>query len=436
MFSEQYNSKLVSVKEAAQVIKSGDKILSNPISGMPMELIRQIGARAGELDHVELHSLFILEPFNFLVDPEAASHIKYTSHFMGPVERKLYPNKLFHVDSCNFSDLSYRMIEQVKPNVFVLQGTPMDEDGYFNLGPMGSPYSRQALDKDMTVILQVNKKVTKINKHETPSKESIHLAHIDEVDYICEFDEAMVGIPSSVPTELENKIADQIIPHIPDGATLQVGFGGLSNAVSLGMIGKVTGLAVHTEMITESMIELRKQGVITETITGAFALGTQALYEFTEEDDNVVFRPLAEVNKPSNISAIDKFVSINACLMVDLTGQVASEGIGHRQVSSVGGASDFVRGASHSKGGKSFVCVSSSNVNKEGKRTSNIIFALPPATPVTCPRQDIMNVVTEYGIADIHNQPISERAKRLIAVAHPDFREELTKQAEEAGYLR
>lgn len=222
---------------------------------------------------------------------------------------------------------------------------------------------------------------------------------------------------------------------IEDNSTLQIGFGGLSNAVSYGLIGKVIGCSVHTEMITESMMELSDKGVVTGRVVGGFSFGSQKLYEWTGANEFVECHPLSYVNNYSIIRDIKKFYSINATLMADLTGQITSEAVGTRQVSSVGGAGDFVRGASHSNGGKSFVCVSSSYQDKEGKRHSNIVFSLPPATPVTIPRQDIMYIVTEYGVADIFNLPIEERVKRMIAIAHPDFREELTEQAKKVGYI-
>lgn len=351
---------------------------------------------------------------------------------MGPYERKLYKNGLFNVDSVNFSDLSNVLVNQVKGDWFVLQVTEMDEDGFFNMGPMSGTFARDILDTDIKVIVQVNKQLTPVNTFEPKEKGAVHLVHIDEVDYIVEHSEQANQIPSSVPTELENSIADHIVPLIKDNSTLQIGFGGLSNAVSLGLVGKVTGLAVHTEMITESMIELVQKGVITNGINGAFALGTQSLYDFTATHPDVKIGKLSEINYSHNISQIPNFVSINACLMVDLTGQVASEAVGHRQVSSVGVACDFVKGATHSEGGQSFICVTATNKNKEGKLSSNIVFTMPPATQVSVPRQDVMNIVTEFGIANIYNQPISERAKRLIAIGHPDFREELTRQAIES----
>ncbi|MDO4813505.1 MAG: acetyl-CoA hydrolase/transferase C-terminal domain-containing protein [Gemella sp.] len=437
MFRKEYERKLLStVEEGAKLFKSGDVIASNLISGMPVELLRKLSDRHQELENVKVYSVFALEPFGFITDPEISKKISYTTLFCGPLERKLYGNKLFNVNSVNFSDLASVFVNQIKADWFVLQVTEMDENGFFNLGPMSGTYAREVLDTDIKVIVQVNRYLSPVNTTEVKEKGAVHLVHIDEVDYIVEHDEKIKEIPSTQPTEVEGEIAKHIVPLIKEGSTLQVGFGGLSNAVSLGLIGNVTGLAVHTEMITESMVDLVNEGVITNGVYGAFAIGTQKLYDFTATHPDVKIGKLSEINYPHNISQIDNFVSINACLMVDLTGQVASECIGTRQVSSVGGAGDFVRGATHSKGGQSFVCVTSTNKGKDGKLTSNIVMAMPPSTPVSVPRQDVMNIVTEYGIANIHNQPISERVRRLIAIAHPDFREELTRQAEEAGYLR
>lgn len=437
MFRSEYQKKLLScVEEGAKLFKSGDIIVSNLISGMPVELLRKLSDRYQELENVKVYSLFALEPFGFISDPKIAQKIFYTTLFCGPLERKLYENKLFNVNSVNFSDLSSIFVNQIKGDWFVLQVTEMDDEGFFNMGPMAGAFAREVLDTDIKVIVQVNKNLTPVNTSEVKKKGAVHAVHIDEVDHIVEFDEKVLQIPSAVPSEVEQQIASYVVPLIKNGSTLQVGIGGLANAVSLGLIGKVTDLAVHTEMITESMIDLVNKDVITRGIHGAFALGSQKLYDFVATHPSVSIDKLSEINYSHNISQIDDFVSINACLMVDLTGQVASECIGTRQVASVGGAADFVRGATHSKGGQSFVCLTSTNISKDGKLNSNIVMTMPPATPITVPRQDVMNVVTEYGIANIHNQPISERAKRLISVAHPDFREELTRQAEEAGYFR
>lgn len=434
---EKYDSKLVDMSTAAKKFQSHDVIFSNPITGMPNEIIRNLTYRYEELEDIQLHSLFALEPFDFMTKPEVSQKIQFTSMFMGPLERKLYPGGLFRINSINFSDMATHIVTDVKPDWFIAQVSEIDEDGYFNTGPFGVCLGREIINASQKVMVQVNKEVVPVNKKADKHVGANHLIHIDEVDIIVEHDEKLAGIPKGgEPTLEEKQIAEHIIPHIKDGSTLQIGFGGLSNAVSLGLVGNVKDLGVYTEMITESMIELTKQKVITKPIIGGFALGSQSLYEFTSQNDLVELKPLTVVNKPSNISSFENFVSINATLMVDLTGQVASEGIGARQVSSVGGAADFVKGATHSKGGQSFICLTSTQTNPKTKEvTSNIRFNLPPATPVTVARADVMNIVTEYGIANIFNLSIAERAEKLIEIAHPDFRDELRQQAIDAKYI-
>lgn len=434
-YQQQYEDKLTTLEEAAKHIKSGHKIVSNPITGFPSELVDAILDRHTELEDVRLVSLFALKPYRFLTDPEVASKIHYETMFMGPLERKFYQHGLFDVNSVNFSYMARHVVERVQPDVFVAQVTEMDDEGYFNLGNLGVAIGRESFDAADFRMVQVNKNLIPVNRNEEKSTSAEHVVHISEVDVVVEADAPLLTIPSSSPTEIEEKLASYVVPYIKDNSILQIGFGGLANAVSYGLIGKVTGLGVHTEMITESMMDLAKEGVITQEILGGFSLGSEDLYKFTGENELVRLQKLTEVNDSSIIGQHNNFVSINATLSVDLTGQIASEGIGTRQVSSTGGAGDFVRGATKSKGGQSFVCVTSSYTDKDGNLHSNVVPFLPPATPVTVPRQDIMYIVTEYGVADIFNLPIAERARRIIEVAHPDFREELTQKAKEAGYF-
>lgn len=432
-----YAEKLLSAEAAMKLVESGDVILANPVAAMPNELLRHLAKRYQEIENVTVHGTFVTEPFTFMVQPEVAQNIRLTSMFMGPLERKLYNNRLFNINSINFSDIGDHIKETIKPDWFLLQTTEMDEAGFFNVGPMGVAMMRDAMEVSKKVVIQVNREVLPINQAHDKFIGANHVVHISEVDYIVHHDERLTEIPAVEPTTVERRIAEYIVPKISDGATLQVGFGGLANAVSLGLSGKVNDLAVHTEMVPEAMVDLINEKVITRNVYGGFAMGSQRLYEFVSQQDEISFGLLSQINKPKTISEIDDFVSINACLMVDLTGQITSEGVGTRQVSAIGGAGDFVRGATHSLRGQSFLCVTATNeAPKTGKISSNIVFSLPAATPVTIPRHDVMYVVTEYGIADLFNQPLQERAKRLIAIAHPDFREELTAQAVEAGILR
>ena len=221
---------------------------------------------------------------------------------------------------------------------------------------------------------------------------------------------------------------------IPDGATLQLGLGGLSNAIGYGLKDR-RNLSIHTEMYSDSMMYLAKLGAISGKQVAGFAQGSQALYDYISEG-HVEFMPLSIVNDPVEIGKNDNMISINACIMADLTGQVCSESIGFRQYSGTGGQLDFVRGAAMSKGGKSFLCLSSTRTDKQGKRHSKITVDFPKGAVVTTPRSDVMYIVTEYGIADLYLRSIEDRVHAMISIAHPDFRKELHEQAVQNGLIR
>lgn len=428
-FKDDYQTKLKSLSEAASQIQSNERIMSNPVAAMPISLITAITKRYKEYENVTLYSAFVIHPFDFFTNPEVAEKIRYHSFFMGPLERQLVSYGTFSVDPVNFSNLKLLIEQRIKPTTFVTTVSEMDEDGYFNYGPMGVTIGEISSKVAEKVIIQVNKNVPKVNG-------THHKIHIDDVDIIVEQDEQLLEIPETPSSNIDKKIAEWIVPQVKDGSTIQIGFGGLANAVSYGLDSK-KDLAVHTEMITESMVYLTEKGVITGPIRGGFAMGTRKLYDFSGDNDQISIEPLHLVNDPSRISQIDNFVSVNGCLMADLTGQVVSEGAGTRFISSVGGANDFVRGATKSKGGQSFICLPSTNKNeKTGEVTSNIMMSFPPTTPVTVPRADVQYIVTEHGIADMFNRSIEDRVEQMISIADPEFRDELRKQAITAGFIR
>lgn len=428
-FKDQYQEKLKSLPEAASQVKSRERIMSNPVAAMPISLLTAITKRYKELEEVDLYSAFVIHPFDFFTNPEVAERIRYHSFFMGPLERQLVGSGTFSVDPVNFSNLDKLIEDRIKPTLFVTTVSEMDEEGYFNYGPMGvtiGEVSRKVAEK---VIVQVNKNVPAVNG--THNK-----IHIDDIDIIVEQDEQLLEIPEAPSSNIDKQISEWIVPRVKDGSTIQIGFGGLANAVSYGLDSK-KNLSVHTEMITESMVYLTEKGVISGTIRGGFAMGTRKLYDFSGDNEQVSIEPLHLVNNPTRISEIDDFVSVNACLMADLTGQVVSEGVGNRFISSVGGANDFVRGATKSKGGQSFICLPSTNKNeKTGEVTSNIMLAFPPATPITVPRADVQYIVTEHGIADMFNRSIEDRVEQMISIADPQFRDELRQQAVKARLIK
>jgi 4-hydroxybutyrate CoA-transferase len=270
-----------------------------------------------------------------------------------------------------------------------------------------------------------------------------NLVHVDEVDYIVEADHDLVPVPEIVITDVERKIGENIAEHIPDGATIQLGIGGIPNAVAYFLHGK-KDLGVHAEILSDATAELAELGVITgkkktlypgKIVVGGLIIGTKRLLDFVDNNPTIMTMPIARANHLDIIKQNDNLCSINAALTVDLTGQVASETIGHTPYSATGGQLDFVRGAAASKGGKSFIALKSTSLKKDGTLTSRIVLNFTPGTVVTTPRSDVMYIVTEYGVADLYMRSVPERVKAMISIAHPDFREELEKQAYEAKLL-
>ncbi len=416
-WEKQYREKLVSLEEAAKNIVSGDRISLSPCITAPKQLMEAIAERYEELEDVYIYSALLLYPFDYINDPKYIGHIEHISYFNGPIERKGEFTGTAHSALIQFSRIDQYIERVMKPTVTIVDVAPMDEDGYFNCGPMGTFTTRKGIECADRVIVQVNRRQPVVKNGRDNN------IHIDEVTLITEKDHELPEWIQPEPTETDKKIANYIIEQIPDGATIQIGLGGMANAIGYGL-GEKKNLSAHTEMITDSMMYLAKKGAMTGRICGGFAFGSRELYEFSGTSDQVYIEPVQDVNNPYRIAQIDRFISINACIFVDLTGQVASEAVGTRQISGTGGALDFVTGATLSKGGKSFLCLASTS-EKGGKITSNILPSLPPSTAVTIPRTSVQYVVTEFGIADLYLKTIEERVEALIEIAHPDFREEL-----------
>lgn len=422
-----YESKLVSVKEAAAKIESGDKAWFGACSSAPIQLLEAIADRVDELEEVDLVSGLALFPFKFFQSDKYIGKINYHTIFYGPYERNFFKVGNIRVNSVHLSKLDKVAIDHYKVNTLLADVSLPDEEGYMYYGPMGVSLNGVIEEVADKIIVQVN-------KHQPRVSGTKHRIHVSKVTAICEFDHELPILPQPEVTEVEKKIAELILPLIPDGATIQVGLGGLANAVGYGL-EKKKNLSVHTEMFTDSMVHLAKKGVINGKMFAGFGLGSKELYEFVGEG-KVDLAPIHEVNDPYEIAKNDNFISINASLMSDLTGQVCSESLGFYQYASTGGQLDYVRGATLSKGGKSFICMPSTVKNKSGEIESTIIPVLPPGEVVTTPRSDVMYLVTEYGIADLYNKPIEERVNELIKISHPDFRDELRKKAIEVGLIK
>lgn len=420
-----YKEKLVSVEAAAGKVESGDRVWFGICSAAPIQVMEALSDRKDELQNVDLMSALALFPFKFLKSPEYIGHLNYHTVFYGGFERAFSKAGNTHINSVHLSQLD-KAIEAFNPNVLITDVSLPDDEGYMYYGPMG--VSCNALVAGLA-----DKIIVQVNAHQPKVRGVGHRIHVSDVTYICEYDHELPELPQPEVSENDRIIASKILPEIEDGSTIQIGLGGLANAIGYGLEDK-KNLAVHTEMFTDSMVYLAKKGIISGRMFAGFGLGSKELYEYVGEG-HVELAPIYDVNKPAAIGENDKMISINACLMVDLTGQVCSESIGFRQYSSTGGQLDYVRGAGLSKGGKSFICLASTNTDKDGNVKSTITPVLPPGAVITTPRTDVMYIVTEYGIADLYNKPIEARVEALIGIAHPDFRDELRASAVKAGLI-
>ena len=355
---------------------------------------------------------------------------------MSGIERKMIAQGMAYYAPIRYSELPRYYRENVeRVDVAMFQVAPMDEHGYFNFGPTAS-HMMAMCEQAKTIIVEVNKNVPRCLGGK---EESIH---ISQVDMIVEGDNPPMGQMGGggAATEVDQAVAKLIVEEIPDGACLQLGIGGMPNAVgSLIAESDLKDLGVHTEMYVDAFVDIAKAGKITGARknidrfrqTYAFAAGTQKLYDFLNDNPECMSCPVDYTNDARTISQLDNFMSINNAVDVDLFGQVNAESAGIKHISGAGGQLDFVLGAYLSKGGKSFICCSSTFTTKSGEVKSRIVPTLAPGSIVTDTRANIHYLVTEYGKVNLKGLSTWQKAEAIISVAHPDFRDELVKQAEQ-----
>jgi 4-hydroxybutyrate CoA-transferase len=434
-WKSEYQSKLVSPEDAAAQVKSGDWIIVPPVNSMPQDILNALSARKDELEKVKIASNLMIYPYAFL-GGDYIGKITYYSGYCGPLERMFLSQGNVVPFPMHLSK-AYKALDLYQAHdVAMIEVTPPDVRGYMNYGPCGVVYGRYATTRCKKVIAQVNAKAPWIHGIE-------NTIHVSEIDFIVEKDHDLPVVPEIEITDVEKKIGEYIAERIPNGATIQLGIGGIPNAVAY-FLHEKKDLGVHAEILSDAVAELSELGVITgnkKTIfrdkiaVGGLIIGTKRLLDFCDNNPTILAMPIQIANHYDTIRRHDNLCSINAGLTVDLTGQIASETIGHTQYSATGGQADFVRGALASKGGMSFIALPATGKKKDGSLMSRIVLNFSPGTVVTTPRSDSMYIVTEYGVADVYMKSIPDRVKALISIAHPDFREELEKQAYEAGLL-
>jgi acyl-CoA hydrolase len=430
-------SKLIGVEQALEKIRTGDSIVSALAAAEPAALLAQLHTIAPRVRDVTVATCLPMQPYPFYTDPAMRGRFYHDAWFFTPPVRKAHeeagttsyvPN---HLHRAGLDRLAYQ-----KPTVFAGTCTPPDHLGYVSLS-LSVTYERELMEAAGTVILEINENL--------PRTYGDTIIHCDAVDHFIEHDCAVPELPPAAPDDKDLRIGAAIAELIEDGSTLQIGIGGIPNAVTSMLKGK-RDLAIHTEMFTDGMVDLFEAGCIArtphsfgrETLTGkmvgAFALGTRRLYDFLHRNPAVALMRGSWVNDPYVIARNRKQVSINTTLEVDLTGQVCSESIGPRQFSGTGGQSDTAVGAQMSEGGRSFIALYSTTALKQPdgsrKTISKIVPTLTPGAAVTLHRSDVDYVVTEYGAVRLRGAPVRERARRLISIAHPDFRAQLQEEAE------
>lgn len=434
IWQNKYNDKLITNSDAVKKIKSGDNVWAGGYLSVPVSFLRELDNVALQLEGTKLYSGLLTYPYEFLKS-EYIGHLDYRSLFMGPLEKKFQHTGNAEIITYHLSNVK-EVFSRIDFNVMVVEMTPPNEQGYMSLGACGGVGNACVMSQNVDLIIAV------INEEQPFIGNKENLVHVDQVHFLTEGHHKIAGPKPQQSSDLEIGIAEHILPLIHDGSTIQIGIGSLSDAVGMGLKGH-QNLGIHTEMFTESMMAMCQAGAVTganknyqpNKVIAAFAAGSQELIDFVNNNDNIEIGDVTTVNNPYEIAKNDHFVSINTCIMTDLTGQVASEGVGHMQISGTGGQVDFIRGARMSKGGISIIALASSFNGPNGLE-STIKVALPSGTPVTTLRNDVQIIVTEYGAADLRGLTTVQRAKALIGIAHPDFREGLIEEAKACGKIK
>lgn len=431
-YQAQYLKKRISLDEAVSLIRSGHRIVVSPGATEPkgiFELLPQIADRVQDVTlftmlSVTMYDIYREEKYRDIFRIESAFYSKPIRFAHKLAKAAFVPAHLRNVGA---------ILCGKRTDIQFVEVSPMDRHGFFTMGPDGGVYQKDVLSTAKQVVAVVNPLC--------PRTFGDSVVHISEVDFVCEHAHMIGTLPDSEPTEEENRIADYIAELIDDGSTIQLGIGGIPNAVADKLANK-RDLGIHTEMMNDAILKLVESGVVTgknktlhpQKIVTCFTLGSQKLYDFIDNNPSVLHFRCSYTNNPSVIAQNCNMVSVNTTLQVDFSGQCASESIVDEQISGTGGQVETAVGAQLSPGGKSIIALESTALVKdretgETRRLSKIVPRLSGGTFVTLARTEVDYVVTEYGIAKLKGATIPDRARMLIGLAHPDFRDELLDQA-------
>ncbi len=431
-WKEIYQKKKVKIDYVLNLVHSNTTIVTGMAASEPQIFLSRLHEVPPSLQDINVFTCLNMKDYPFFSTKESEGRFINNSWFYNDSNRKvvLQGLKTMTYVPNNLQQAATNLIQSRKIDMYVGIASPMDKNGYLTLS-VGITYEKDILEKTDLVVLEVN--------NNAPRTHGDTQVHISEVDYIVETDYPMPEISIVEPTEIERNIGERIADLIEDGSTIQIGIGGIPNAVAQFLKNK-KDLGVHTEMMTETMVDLFEAGAINNKkktlwpgkFVCTFVLGTQRLYDFCNDNPGILMLRGNYVNDPYVVAQNDQMVSINTALMLDITGNVCSEAIGARHFSGTGGQLDTHRGAVKSKNGKGIIALRST---AKGGTISTIVPMLPQGAPVTIPRQELDYVVTEYGVAHLRGKTVRERALELIKVASPDFRNDLKNEAQKLGII-
>jgi 4-hydroxybutyrate CoA-transferase len=422
--------RVVSADEAVSAVRSGWSVYVQGASATPQVLLDALVARAAELSDVRMVHLHIEGPGPHLA-PEMAPHFRHLALFIGPNARAAVNDGRAEYIPTFLSDIPHLFRRRILPlDVALINVTPPDRHGYCSLGT-SVDVTRAAVESADLVVAQLNRAV--------PRTLGDAFVHVDRIDLGVEverppFEHALADIG-----EVERRIAANAAELVPDGAVIQMGIGAIPAAVGAALAGK-RDLGVHTEMFTDVTVDLVEGGAVTGQakdidrgkVVAAFMMGTRRLYEFVDDNPMIEMRPVDYTNDTAVIRRLRRMTAINSAIEIDLTGQVCADSIGTRFYSGIGGQMDFVRGASLAEDGRAIIALPST---ARSGRDSRVVPFLRQGAGVVTSRGHVQTVVTEWGVAELHGRSVAQRARALIAIAHPDFRADLAAAARAARYV-
>ncbi len=430
-------NKFITVEQALNLVKSGDVIVTGLAATEAGLFMKNLHTIADRVKGVEITNCLPTHPSQ-IYDEKYTDSFEISGWFFAPQLRKAHINGNTSYIPNHLHLAGTKRLQHSKPNIYVGAASMPDKHGYISLS-LSNTYEKQVMEAADTVILEVNPNMPY-------TLGDVHV-HVSQVDYLIKADYMPPTIPDAPFSDKDKVIGDLIAAYVPDGACIQLGIGGIPNAVAAALENK-KDLGVHTEMLTSGLMRLAKMGVINGSkkqinkgkIVATFALGVPELYEFMDYNPSVEIHRGSWVNDPYVIAQNHNQISINTSLEVDLTGQCASESLGSRQFSGTGGQADTAIGAQKSLGGKSFIALYSTALvtdkeTGEKKLVSKIVPQLMQGAAVSLSRNDVDYVVTEYGVAELRGTTIKERVSKLIDIAHPDFREQLWEDAINVGII-